>query len=217
MNEKLYIVCGHGDGDSGACGNGYTESERVRTLAKRIKQFGGANVVICSPDRNWYRDNLFSTNEIIPKGGRVLELHLDSSTSKSARGGHVIIKAGLKADKYDKALAKFISGMFAGRSVTISERSDLANPKRAHARGYNYRLMECCFISNKENLSKFNRELDTIAKGILKCFDVPIVSEPSEKVTNKVYRVQVGAFTKKENAETMLRKLEKAGFDGRIV
>lgn len=35
--------------------------------------------------------------------------------------------------------------------------------------------------------------------------------------TNKIYRVQVGAYTVKENAENMLVKLKNKGFDGFIV
>jgi cell division septation protein DedD len=31
-----------------------------------------------------------------------------------------------------------------------------------------------------------------------------------------IYRVQVGAFSKKQNAENLLAKLKKAGFDGFI-
>ena len=38
--------------------------------------------------------------------------------------------------------------------------------------------------------------------------------KPSKE--NKYYRVQVGAFSKKENAEAILRKLKAAGFDGII-
>ena len=34
--------------------------------------------------------------------------------------------------------------------------------------------------------------------------------------TNTLYRVQVGAYSKKENAEAMLKKLKAAGFDGYI-
>ena len=33
---KLFIIAGHGSGDSGAVGNGYTEAERVSALASRI-------------------------------------------------------------------------------------------------------------------------------------------------------------------------------------
>lgn len=34
--------------------------------------------------------------------------------------------------------------------------------------------------------------------------------------TRKYYRIQLGAFTKKENAEELLKKLKAAGFDGMI-
>jgi cell division septation protein DedD len=35
-------------------------------------------------------------------------------------------------------------------------------------------------------------------------------------VANKLYRVQIGAYREKANAEAMLAKLKKAGFDGYI-
>lgn len=41
---KLFVIAGHGAGDPGACGNGYSEAERVRALAQRIKTLGGNNV-----------------------------------------------------------------------------------------------------------------------------------------------------------------------------
>lgn len=39
----------------------------------------------------------------------------------------------------------------------------------------------------------------------------------SENTNSKFYRVQVGAFIKKENAERMLKNLKEKGFDGFIV
>ena len=39
----------------------------------------------------------------------------------------------------------------------------------------------------------------------------------AEKTLPTIYRVQVGAFTMKENAEAMQRKLKDAGFDGFVV
>ena len=127
---KLFIICGHGDGDPGAIGNGYQEAERVRTLAHRIKKFGGDNVILGDTTKNWYKSKMVN-NSNIPEGSLVLELHMDSSPHKTARGGHVIIDADFDADKYDEALAKFISDVFPGRSNTIVERNDLANHNRA--------------------------------------------------------------------------------------
>ena len=52
----LFIIAGHGAGDPGATGNGYTEAERVRALAARIGALGGSNVTIADTSRNWYAD-----------------------------------------------------------------------------------------------------------------------------------------------------------------
>ena len=54
----LFIIAGHGAGDPGATGNGYTEAERVRALAARIGALGGSNVTIADTSRNWYAANL---------------------------------------------------------------------------------------------------------------------------------------------------------------
>lgn len=178
---KLFIICGHGAGDSGACGNGYQEAERVRALAARIKALGGSNVTIGDTAKNWYKSNLVNTKNI-PKDSLVLELHMDSG-AKTAKGAHIIIKSGFDADAYDKALASYLAGVFPGRSNIIVKRSDLANPNRAASAGLNYRLAECGFISNADDVKTFNSKLDEIAKGILKCFG--ITSTGSTTTTNK--------------------------------
>ena len=60
---------------------------------------------------------------------------------------------------------------------------------------------------------------ETIARGICDYFGVtfkePEQPKPSDGTT--IYRVQVGAYTKKENAENMLAKLKKDGYNGFIV
>lgn len=203
MAKKLYVIPGHGAGDNGACANGYKEAERVRALAQKIKDFGCDNVILADFNVNAYKSNTIGKGKV-PKDCLVLELHLDSFENKNAKGGHIVIDANFKADKYDKALAKMITEMFPGRSQTIVGRTDLANVNRARAMGYNYRLMECCFISNAEDIKKFNVNIDKLAKEILKCFEISV------KETKKtIYKVmvqpipkekQLGAFEKKANA-----------------
>ena len=113
----LFVIAGHGAGDCGAVGCGYTEAERVRYLAARLAALGGSNVTVADTNRNWYADNgIMSLN--IPKDYQILELHMDSA-SASANGGHVIIEKGYNPDKYDNALANFISSFFPGRSEKI--------------------------------------------------------------------------------------------------
>lgn len=168
---KILVICGHGAGDSGAVGNGYTEAERVRALGKRIKELGGSSVILGDTSRNYYRDNGIS-KLTISKDYQIVELHMDSSLSSSAKGGHVIIKSGFSADEYDKKLAEMMKDIFPGRSSTIVGRSGLANPNRAAAKGYGYRLLECGFISNAGDVKIFNSRMDEIAKRILSSFGI---------------------------------------------
>ena len=176
---KLYVIAGHGAGDPGACANGYQEAERVRVLASKLKELGGDSVVVLDTSRNWYADAGINSLSIA-SSDCLIELHLDSA-SASARGGHVIIQGGFSADKYDTALAQFISSYFPGRSETIKKRTDLANPNRAASRGINYRLLECCFISNAEDIKKFNANIDAVATGILGAFGITVAKKEEPK------------------------------------
>jgi N-acetylmuramoyl-L-alanine amidase len=58
-----------------------------------------------------------------------------------------------------------------------------------------------------------------IATGVCKAEGVTLKSASTASATtgSKLYRVQVGAFSVKENADAYLEKLKKAGFEGFIV
>ncbi|MCI8795282.1 MAG: hypothetical protein HFG89_00280 [Dorea sp.] len=175
----LFVIAGHGAGDSGAVGYGFTEAERVRVLAKRISEIGGENVTLGDISRNYYADRGINTLNI-PKDWQIIELHMDAASS-SARGGHVIIKEGLKPDQYDRALAEFISETFPGRAQSIYERSNLYNVNRSAARGFSYRLVEFGFITNNKDLDTFNSHIDDIAKGVLSAFDIQVDATQKKK------------------------------------
>ena len=92
MKKRLFVIAGHGAGDCGAVGNGYQEAERTRALAKKIKDIGGEDVLLSDFELNSYKSNVIG-KRLVPEDSVILELHLDSSTNKNARGGHVIINA----------------------------------------------------------------------------------------------------------------------------
>ena len=167
---RLWVCCGHGAGDSGAVGHGYTEAERVRALGTRIKELGGDGVVLMDQRRNWYADHGFDSVSI-PKGDAVVELHMDSGAA-GARGGHVIYKAGFSPDAYDRALADAISGIFPGRAQTLVGRTDLRNCNVCASRGINYRLVEHGFISDAGDVATFNAGIDEIARAYLTIFGI---------------------------------------------
>lgn len=84
----------------------------------------------------------------------------------------MIIKEGYNPDQYDTALTNFIGSFFPGRANKVVGRAHLANVNRAATKGYSYRLLENGFISNHEDLNKFNSQIDDLARGILKAFGI---------------------------------------------
>lgn len=86
-------------------------------------------------------------------------------------------------------------------------------------------LIEVAFHDHPEDAAWIKANYDAIAeaitKGICKYFGVtfkkPQEAKPAEEAPEgKLYKVQVGAFKNKSNAEALLAKLKKAGFDGFI-
>lgn len=188
---RLLVVCGHGKKvngtyDSGAAGNGYTEAERVRTLANRMKALGGDSVVIGDQSRKWLDFGLYNS---VSKStfDCAIELHMDSG-APSAKGGHVIYKAGFTPDRYDIALRDFISGYFPGRSASLVGRGDLGVVNACASRGINFRLLEVCFISNAGDINRFNSNLDAVAKGILSAFGIGSAAPALTEAKNPKHR-----------------------------
>lgn len=91
-------------------------------------------------------------------------------------------------------------------------------------------IVECAFLDNKTDVKIVDTVAEqkamgvAIAKGILKtlgiAYKAPTASKPAttKPATTKArYRVQVGAFADRKNAEQMLKDLKAKGFKGLIV
>jgi N-acetylmuramoyl-L-alanine amidase len=87
-------------------------------------------------------------------------------------------------------------------------------------------IVECCFLDNKKDVQIIDTTMEqkdigkAIAKGILK--ELGIAWKEEKKVENtttskKLYKVQVGSYSVKANADAMVKKLKAAGFDAIIV
>lgn len=178
---KLFVICGHGAGDPGADGGGYTEAERVRALAARIKALGGSEVELGDTSRNWYRDGGISRLET---SAPVVELHMDASGVPGAHGAHVIIKSGFEPDEYDNALADKLAAFMPGRADKLVKVSNLANVNRAACRGINYRLVENGFIDSEEDREMFNGHLDELARIYLEVFGITEAASDNDSGTS---------------------------------
>lgn len=80
-------------------------------------------------------------------------------------------------------------------------------------------IVECAFVDSTD-IALIDTEAErvkvgeAIARGILDTLGLRYV--PNVAADGSVYRVQCGAFTKRENAEAQLARLKKAGFDAII-
>lgn len=100
------------------------------------------------------------------------------------------------------------------KPITLNERTDLKELRLTKAVGY---YEEHVFHDNLEDATWFHNNLKNIAraacKGMCKYFGIPFVEPKAEKVeSDMLYRVQVGAFSVKANADAYLKKVQAAGF-----
>ena len=76
-------------------------------------------------------------------------------------------------------------------------------------------LVECAFMDSATDVPILLT--DDFATKMAKAFaEVIIAKSGATKKAKTLYRVQVGAFANKSNADAMLKKLKAAGFDGYI-
>ncbi|MBR6502848.1 MAG: hypothetical protein IKT42_05340 [Clostridia bacterium] len=79
--------------------------------------------------------------------------------------------------------------------------------------------MECCFISNAEDIKKFNSNIDAIAKRILACFDINVQESPKkDNVSKSIEEIAREVIAGKwGNGATRKQKLAAAGYDYKAV
>lgn len=88
-------------------------------------------------------------------------------------------------------------------------------------------LIEVCFLDSSYDVQKYQENFDSICSAIIEALTGKVymsrpVSVPNQNTNNnsnndKIYRVQVGAYKIKSNAEEMQQKLKKLGIDSIIV
>lgn len=151
-----------------------------------------------------------------------VSIHLDSWKEQTAHGASVLYYPGS------------VNGWTAGRDVLnemcsltgtsnrgLIERSDLGFLRRTSAAAI---LIECCFVTSPEDAENWDAEKCAwgIARGIARYLGVDIdkkleeSEEPEEKPEGKYYRVQLGVFSHRENAERLMKELIAKGYEAFI-
>lgn len=140
-----------------------------------------------------------------------VSIHLNAFDG-NAKGTEVLVYSTSSASNpYATKTVNAISELgFTNRGVKV--RSDLYVLKNTKSPAM---LVECCFCDNVDDVERYDvcKMAGAIVKGIT---GEEVGEEVLEDNLSVLYRVQVGAYSVKSNAEGMLSKLKAAGFEGFI-
>jgi N-acetylmuramoyl-L-alanine amidase len=164
---KILLIAGHGQGDSGAVGNGYREADLTRevvtNVAKHLKFF--TEVTIFDFDKDMYKYLKNGNKHDFNHYDYVLEVHFNALNG-NAYGTEVLVHQNEQGTSVENAILYNLSRIgFTNRG--IKRRTDLLvmnTVKKVY--GVSHALLEVCFIDNKNDINKYMSNKQEIAKAI---------------------------------------------------
>lgn len=231
MAKKVYIGVGHGGSDPGAVANGLKEKNLALAIAMACESELARHGVLTKISRT--KDETDSLTSKINECNKfnpdlAMDIHINAGGGDGAEVFHTI-KGGTGKKLAQNILVEIMEIGQNSRGTKVKENSS-GKDYFGFIRSINAPsvIVECAFIDNKKDIAIVDTKEEqivmgeAIAKGVLKTLGVAYKEEKPEvkeepKKEEKLYRVQVGAYSVKANAEAMLKKLEAAGFKGFIV
>jgi N-acetylmuramoyl-L-alanine amidase len=222
MGRVICIDPGHGGRDPGAPGTlagnprRYESADNLQMslrVAELLRERG--HTVILTRAEDMYL-SLEARRRIAleAKADIFVSLHRNSYTDASAKGIEIWVRGKLYSGAACEVLEELAkTPNQANRGVKIGNYAVLYNTPMPAM------LIELGFISNAKDNELFNQHFEAyataIARGLLAALDEPWDNPvaPAEPL----YRVQVGAFSVKDNAEAFLRILREMGLEAFIV
>lgn len=218
---KVFLGVGHGGSDPGAVANGVKEKDLNLSIALACRDMLTKHGVTVRMSRAKDENDTLS-EEIKECNAFSPDLAVDiHNNAGGGDGGEVFYHHGGGKGKTlaENILAEIVKVGQNSRGIKT----------RTNSSGKDYYafirntacpavIVECAFVDNPTDLQILSTEAKrkemgvAIAKGILKTLGVEIQPE-----RGTMYKVQVGAYLVKSNAEDMQRKIKALGFNAFIV
>ena len=236
----IFLLRGHGNGDPGACANGYTEENLAQVIVDRIVELlkgKGVKVFTNSKSQNNYVTNCLSGHTFNKRFGYTIHLN---SASAAATGTEIFVPINEQYVNTEIKMCKEISATLgiASRGVKSrdynSEATHLRSEKdgskgtdyykeirQSWKNGISHSIIELCFISNindvKQLLNNKEKVCKVIANNILEyleksTYPMDVQENNKDQADGTMYYVQVGVFKDKANAIELQKKLIKDGY-----
>lgn len=217
---KVFIGAGHGGSDPGAVSNNTKEKDLNLSIALACRDMLVRHGVEVKMSRTKDENDSLS-EEIRECNAYSPDLAVDIHNNAGGGDGAEVFHSYLGGK--GKTLAEDILAEI----VEIGQNSRGCKIRK-NANGKDYYgfiretlcpavIIECAFIDNATDLKilategKKEKMGQAIAKGILKTLGIEIQAD-----SGTIYRVQVGAYKVRANAEAMQKRLQEAGFSSYI-
>ena len=242
-NYDIFLLRGHGNGDPGACANGYTEENLAQVIADRVVELlkgKGVKVFTNSKTQNNFVNNCLVGHTFKYKFGYTIHLN---SASVTASGIEIFVPINEQYVNTETKMCKEIANVLGIPTRGVKSRD--YNSGATHLRiekdgskgtdyykeirsswqnGLSHSIIELCFISNvndvKQLLNNKEKVCKVIANNILVYLEKTTYSMDEQgskdKSNGTMYYVQVGAFKDKDNAIALQKKLIKDGYNAII-
>lgn len=211
MAYSIMLDAGHGGQDPGAVYKGRQEKNDNLKLALAVGEIlKNKGIDILYTRTGDVYQTPFEKAQLANQAGvdYFISFHRNSSPKENQyNGAEVLIydKSGIKYQMAENILGAL--GEVGFREIGVKERPGLVVLRRTRMPAL---LIETGFINSEEDNKLFDNKFSDIAQGIadaiLGSLDEETVQEPL------YYRVQTGAFRKKENADRMLYQLLEKGY-----
>lgn len=233
---RINVHAGHNPAGKVACGavgliNESTENRRIKDEVIAQLQALGHTVYDCTENNGSGQADVLKKIVAKCNAHKVdldVSIHFNSGAGNPDGNGKTtgveayVYSSSSKAKSYAEKVCSEISALgFRNRGVKYSTSLYVLKHTAAPAM-----LIECCFVDDKDDveLYDYQKMAAAIVKGITgqtvqQTAETSPAGDGEETATGDkaaLYRVQVGAYSVKANAEAMKKKLQAAGFEAFI-
>ena len=209
---RILLISGHGGNDSGAVANGLTEKTlnwvTMKACSTLLKKYG--QTVIEDSEETKVNEEVNLINRI--NADITLNIHYNAGGGDGFEGYYYTSNRKAKKlleyiENEIKTIGQNTRGLKSGNNLAVIKNTIPLSI-----------LVEGGFLDSNDRfildtIEKQEKIGQAYAKGILKYLGVEI----DEPISEKIYKVQVGAFKVKPNAEKLANELKSKGYDAFIV
>ena len=224
---RINVSAGHNPDGKVACGavgllKESTEARRVTNEVVRLLKEQGHTVYNCTCDNGTSQGDVLK--KIVAKCNQHsvdldVSIHFNAGASAQKKNGQttgtevLVYNDSSRAMAAAQRVAKQIAALgFKNRGIKIRDALYFLRNTKSPAM-----LIECCFVDDGDDaaLYDYKKMAVAIVQGITGVKEND--TKTDQKQTQKIYKVQVGAYSTRDEAKKVIDKLKNAGFDGTIV